>query len=331
MLARPALCLRIVSRSLRKVRWAVLAALPALLVAQPLVAQDTKSEDKSAEVSQSSPTAAPLVWHTDYVQAMKVAREEGKMLFVFFHNGEDDKARQMFEARSLSDGKVLDSLGSFVVAKVPVTAKIKEKGNEITILSHGAYETMLNRQGVAIVDLKNKGTPHYGYTVTTFPFDPGHYCTPEALRVLTTLPDGTLTQRTMVFAVRIHPEAPASTEGEAHPILVTEAEKHSVHQAAIRLQGHHQWDYRFQDISARISDAGSHPTEVCAESWPGKTLVDAAIDCVHSWRQSPGHWSAVRARHGLFGYDMKRGANGIWYATGIFSTDDGRRRSRPRN
>jgi hypothetical protein len=26
----------------------------------------------------------------------------------------------------------------------------------------------------------------------------------------------------------------------------------------------------------------------------------------------------VRSRHPLFGYDIKRGRNGIWYATGIF-------------
>jgi hypothetical protein len=26
----------------------------------------------------------------------------------------------------------------------------------------------------------------------------------------------------------------------------------------------------------------------------------------------------VRSRHPLFGYDIKRGQNGIWYATGIF-------------
>ena len=58
--------------------------------------------------------------------------------------------------------------------------------------------------------------------------------------------------------------------------------------------------------------------EVVAESWPNETLVEACVECVDSWRQSPGHWSAVRSRHPLFGYDIKRGRNGIWYATGIF-------------
>jgi hypothetical protein len=58
--------------------------------------------------------------------------------------------------------------------------------------------------------------------------------------------------------------------------------------------------------------------EIVAESWPNESLVEACIDCVDSWRQSPGHWGAVRANHPLFGYDIKRGRNGIWYATGIF-------------
>jgi hypothetical protein len=57
---------------------------------------------------------------------------------------------------------------------------------------------------------------------------------------------------------------------------------------------------------------------VVAESWPGQELVEACVDCVHSWRQSSGHWSAVQGRQRAFGYDIRRGFNGIWYATGIF-------------
>jgi len=40
--------------------------------------------------------------------------------------------------------------------------------------------------------------------------------------------------------------------------------------------------------------------------------------CVASWRQSPGHWDAVKAQQASYGYDIREGSNGIWYATGIF-------------
>ena len=61
------------------------------------------------------------------------------------------------------------------------------------------------------------------------------------------------------------------------------------------------------------------PVEVVAESWPSQTMVDSCIDCVASWRHSEGHWRAVNGYHASYGYDIKRGGNGIWYGTGIFS------------
>jgi len=98
-----------------------------------------------------------------------------------------------------------------------------------------------------------------------------------------------------------------------------EAQSHSQYQADIRRQGHHYWESRFHRIVARLP-GGLGAREVCAESWPGENLVEAAIECVRCWRLSDGHWSAVRAPNRCFGYDMKRGSNGVWYATGIFGT-----------
>ena len=68
-------------------------------------------------------------------------------------------------------------------------------------------------------------------------------------------------------------------------------------------------------------------SEECAESWPGQGLLESAIECVRCWRLSSGHWAAVRAEHRCYGYDIKRGNNGIWYATGIFGRGGDRRRT----
>ena len=143
----------------------------------------------------------------------------------------------------------------------------------------------------------------------------GEY-TPEQLEVIANLPLGTPTQRALIYAIRTHPEAPASTNGTFDPMLAKEAESHSLYQAKIQKQGHHNWDARFRRINAKLP--GLTACEVCAESWPGESLVEAAIECVNSWRQSPGHWRAVSGACPVYGYDMKRGSNGIWYATGIF-------------
>jgi hypothetical protein len=132
------------------------------------------------------------------------------------------------------------------------------------------------------------------------------------------LPRGSLTQRTLIFALRTHSQRPASTAGHLSSVLLREAESHAQHQANIALQGHHNWDVRFHAINAELTGSLT-AREVCAESWPGQNLFDAAEECVASWRQSPGHWEAVSGRHGMYGYDMKRGRNGVWYATGIFA------------
>ena len=247
---------------------------------------------------------------------MREAVEDRKMLFIFFCESTPDAATRAFDQLTLSDPGIQEQLKRFVVARLPRDARITVSGEPVTLLEHPAFAEMHGRQGVAIIDLAHARSEYYGHVVSTFPFTAGKFYRKEALSIILDLPPGTLTQRTMIYAVRIHPEAPASTQGHFHTVLADEAKHQSDHQAAILLQGHHSWDTRFHRISSKLG--GALAEEVVAESWPNETLVEACVDCVHSWRQSPGHWGAVRSRHPLFGYDIKRGRNGIWYATGIF-------------
>jgi hypothetical protein len=170
-----------------------------------------------------------------------------------------------------------------------------------------------------MIDLRDPEQPYCGRVVTALPFAGGKYYrwANSHLNVALDLPPGTISQRTMIWAVRIHPETPRSTAGQPHAALAGAAASHSAHQAQIGVQGHHSWETRFHQV---CSAAGAHTaSEVVAESWPNENLIDACLDCVASWRHSPGHWNAVRTRHRLFGYDIRRGRNGIWYGTGIFA------------
>jgi hypothetical protein len=155
-----------------------------------------------------------------------------------------------------------------------------------------------------------------GRIVSILPRTGGKYYrfSPSHIDELASLPAGTLTQRSLILAVRIHPENPQSTQGTCNPMLCQEAAAHSAHQASIRKQGHHNWQTRSQ----RIAGGGGGASEVCAESWENQDLLDSCVDCVASWRQSSGHWNAVRSPQAAYGYDIRRGSNGIWYATGIF-------------
>jgi hypothetical protein len=206
-----------------------------------------------------------------------------------------------------------------VLVRIPLSTRARVGGREIRLIDHAAYTELLQQPGIALVDFTQAKSPTYGRVVSVYPLSLPGALTTHNLKSLLTLPLGTLTQRTLILAVRIHPENPASTDGALLTTLAKESESHADYQARINLQGHHNWESRFHRISDRLP-GGYLAQEVCAESWPGMGLIAAALDCVHSWRQSSGHWSAVQGQHAYYGYDMKRGSNGIWYATGIFST-----------
>ena len=257
-------------------------------------------------------------WYDDYRTAYRAAQQSGRMLLILFADPAPDSLGNRFEQEILADPSLQEKLADYVLAKLPRNARVQQEGQSLVLLEHPAFAEMLGLEGLAIIDLAHRDQKQYGTVVSVFPFLGGHLYTLEQTQEILNLPPGTLTQRTLIYAVRTHPERPASTTGQLDPMLAQEAESHSAYQACIRLQGHHHWDSRFHRISSLLP-GGLLAQEVCAESWPGQNLLEAAIECVRSWRLSSGHWSAVRAAHPRYGYDMKKGDNGVWYATGIFA------------
>ena len=269
--------------------------------------------------TETTSSAPQIEWLTEYAPAMEKAEAEKKMLLVYFRGDGENAIRDRLEKRGLTEEKALEKIHEMVAVKLPLDYKIRVKGEVIRAIDHASFSELHGQEGIALIDFTQPDKPYHGHVVTTLPLTRGKYYEfqPSHLSAALTLPHGTLTQRTLIFAVRIHPERPQSVLGEKDDMLLDEARSHSAHQANIGVQGHHAWESRFPRIS-RLLGFGLRASEVCAESWPHESLVDAAVDCVDCWRQSSGHWRAVSSRQVKFGYDMKRGRNGIWYATGIF-------------
>jgi hypothetical protein len=263
----------------------------------------------------------PVSWQTNYAKATAVAEGGNKMLFIHFYDSAADSPSQRLRTETLDDPQVRRKLQDYVCLRLPVDAKIIAQGKRVVLLEHEAFHEMLGKPGVAIVDYRIGETKLRGMVVSQFPITDALRYTPEQMAVILKLPPGTLTQRTMIYAVRIHPDRPASTDGKMLSTLSDEAESHSQYQANICVQGHHSWESRFHRIRSRMPRRAGLPREVCAESWGGESLVDGAVECVRCWRLSSGHWSAVSSASRFYGYDIKRGGNGVWYATGIVDGD----------
>src|SRR5437667_138446 len=72
--------------------------------------------------------------------------------------------------------------------------------------------------GLAIIDMAEPDSELHRQVVSVYPFKRGPISV-ERLAVMLSLPRGTLTQRTLIFAVRTHSESPASATGDLSPLL----------------------------------------------------------------------------------------------------------------
>jgi len=246
----------------------------------------------------------------DYGAATAAARQSQSMLLVSVEptgGNPADTAGQHLERPDVQQ--------RFAASGTPwVFCRIGMQDAGAGLVGDPALVEMRRGPGLFVVDYAHG--EFTGRIVSILPRTPGKYYrfSPSHIDELASLPAGTLTQRSLILAVRLHPENPQSTQGTCDPQLCREAAAHSGHQASIRRQGHHNWQTRSQ----RIAGGGGGASEVCAESWENQDLLDSCVDCVASWRQSSGHWNAVRSPQAAYGYDIRRGSNGIWYATGIF-------------
>jgi hypothetical protein len=300
----------------------LMVAIFALTICLPTFANSAADRaDSGKSVDSKSDTAPPqsIEWLTSYKAAHAKAKQEGRMLLINFMPKEGSSAQRQLDDGIKTDEVLRRRLHSVVMLRLPYGYESDIAGVEGALVKHAAFKELNGETGLVILDLKNSKAPYYGKVVTALPFSSGKYYRwqPNHLKVALNLPSGSITQRTMTWAVRIHPESPASTAGKSDPVLAQVATQHSEYQARVQVQGHQGFENRYQLVRSQTSAGDA--SEVVAESWPDQNLIDSCIDCVDSWRHSPGHWQAVRGRHRLFSYDIRRGNNGIWYGTGIFA------------
>ena len=201
----------------------------------------------------STAAESPSVeWFEDYHDALSQAEASGQMVLIWFRDPAWEANDAAFERVILEDPTIATAIQQrYVAVKLPVDAVASSSGESVTLMKHSAFAEMLGLPGLAILDLTDVNSPHFRRVVSVYPFK-GHYIAQSRLAALLDLPLGTLTQRTLIFAVRTHPEQPASARSHLSQLLAQETESHAYYQASITLQGHHHWESRFHAINARL-------------------------------------------------------------------------------
>jgi hypothetical protein len=258
------------------------------------------------------------VWHEDYDRAYQRAIKEKKDLLIHFRA--DDRLDEV-----LADPSVREGLPNFVCLRLPASFAYQGK----RLLDHEALAEMNGQPGLAVVSLHDGDLPTHEAVISVHPLQGSRYqwvpsYGPREVRYILDLPPkATLTQRSMMYALRVHPERPRSVFGQADPAFLGHAARHSARQAALRHQHHADLVGAMNRLGGEMGIGLGNGSEVVAESWGlvvgGENVLEAAFSCIDAWRHSPGHWGAVAGAHRYFGYDLARGTNGTWYATGIFA------------
>lgn len=307
----------------------VLAAPPAQDDDQPIDVvlatpdSELKESGASAELLRSEiagmRSIGKLDWHTDYEAAYGEAAREHKMLFILFRDEQRPQVSDAYERDILSSSDLEPALARVVRVVLPLDANrptVIPELPDLKLIAHNAFKYMYGRQGIAMIDLTSPESEHYGQVVSAHPFTPGKHYTATSTKIVLGLPTGTVTQRALIYAVRLHPAAPISTtDGKCHSYLCKQAREASNLMAMYGSVGHHDWGNRQGTIAAQT---GRSAMEVAAMA--GNTsLIDAAVQVVDQWYGSPAHWGIMSTPAAIFGYDLVRDSAGNWWGTGLFA------------
>ena len=99
---------------------------------------------------------AGVSWQPGYAEAMTRAEREGKLLFVFFYESDNDQLAQYFESKVLDCKPVLQGLKDYVCVKLCCDASLCVGGKQIKLLAHPAFAG-LNKKRLIVGDPVRNG------------------------------------------------------------------------------------------------------------------------------------------------------------------------------
>jgi hypothetical protein len=290
---------------------------------QPAVGDEQKTNKDEVK-----PTPAPapatrtigqLPWHLDYSAAYRQANAEHRQLLLFFRNDKDLLTAGQLEQNVLARPELREPLSKFVRAVLftSSTAPLDKDAKPVTktarLLDCPCFAHMQQQGGLAIVDLQDKNDHLFGKCVSAHPFTSNTLGSVGTAKIMLELPRGTITQRTLTFVLRTHPEQPASVWGQGNPYCYEQCRHASQLMVNYGSVGHHDWGTRSSQVGSHL---GSSPMEV-ASMGSGNNLFEVAHSAVSLWRGSGTHWGMMITPSRYFGYDMVQSPNGTWFANGI--------------
>ncbi|NQV24786.1 MAG: hypothetical protein HQ518_10495 [Rhodopirellula sp.] len=297
---------------------------PALLKPSVTDSPDSIAESESVENPTPDNTAETLKWHRDYLAAYVEASLEKRYLLMFFREavvgGEPLISTDSVFAPSLRP--ILEQFSRVELplnAAMPAPSHTNGADNDADLpnilLKHRSFRHLGARQGIAIVDLTDPASLNYARVVSVLPLPESGPFNSDELTLTLNLPKGSISQRTLLFAIRkTIPDSNLSMR-EFSPTLIELARRNSRYMANAGQAGHFDQEIREQRIEAEFGPQAELKELVFATE-SDTTIHDAALQAVTSWIGTPESFEVLDTPATAMGMEMfQNSESGRWFVT----------------
>ncbi|MDA0658098.1 MAG: hypothetical protein O3C60_04590 [Planctomycetota bacterium] len=112
----------------------------------------------------------PVVWQTQYADAVRLAQAEERMLLIYFADRQPNRAGKNLEQRTLQDSALSQALREHVCLKLSIDTVQDDLKDSKPLVRHPAFRYMHGGAGMAVIDFHDRDSPHWSMVVTQLPF-----------------------------------------------------------------------------------------------------------------------------------------------------------------
>lgn len=278
----------------------------------PEVATEEASPAKPPETQ-----LAAVKWHEDYLSAYQEAiTKKSRLLMLFRDRAEPDSVTTSTSGVGAPELQPL--LEGFVRVVMPVNFVApggKAGESPKLLLEHRSFRHLGVRPGIAVVDLTDSTSPTFGRVVSAVHQPENGKYTPEILAEMLKLPAGSVSQRTLLLAVRTSVRNGGVSTLESSPLLNKLAGRNSRLMAYYGKSGSFEQENRQQAVAAVYGeDVELQELVYAADS--ATSIQEASIQAVQSWLQVPENLDVLSGQIEALGVEMVQSPDSdSWYAT----------------
>ncbi len=295
-------------------------------ISKPILADsgDSITQPETVEEPKPETPAESLAWHSDYLAAYVEASQEKRYLLMLFRDavfgGEPLAATDAVFAPSMRP-----MLEQFSRVELPLNAAmpiLSDKDHEAQktglpnlLLKHRSFRHLGMHPGIAVIDLTDPGSPNHARVVTVLPLPESGQFQDDTLMLALNLPQGAISQRTLLFAIRSTVPDSSLSMRQFNPTLVELAHRNSRYMANAGQAGSFDQKTRQQRIEQEFGPQAELKKLVFATE-SETTIHDAALQAVTSWIETSESFEVLDAPATAMGMDMfQNSESGRWFVT----------------